>query len=170
VNDQALRDAADAPVVRFAPFTEVDFQAWLTQAIPAYALAHVQDGRWSLAESIDKSRQAHVELLPQGLATPGHQFMRVLEAGSLREVGFLWWADVDVAGAVGAYVYGVEIDEALRGQGFGRAAFAELERVARARGLHSVTLHVFGHNHGARRLYESLGFEPISITMRKPLP
>jgi ribosomal protein S18 acetylase RimI-like enzyme len=30
-------------------------------------------------------------------------------------------------------------------------------------------LHVFGHNHGARRLYDSLGFEPTSITMRKPL-
>ncbi len=169
MSDDGPRDAADAPVVRFAPFTEADFQAWLIQAIPSYALAHVEDGRWSLAESIDKSRQAHAELLPEGLATPGHTFMRVLEARSRREVGFLWWADVDVAGAVGAYVYGVEIDEAERRRGFARAAFVELDRVARARGLHSVSLHVFGQNHGARRLYESLGFEPISITMRKPL-
>jgi ribosomal protein S18 acetylase RimI-like enzyme len=158
-----------APVVRFTPFTDVDFHAWLTQAVPAFALAHVEDGRWTLAESIEKSLEAHRELLPQGLQTPGHTFMRLLEAGSAEDVGFIWWSEVESAGAVGAYVYGVEIEEPARRRGFARAAFAELDRVARARGLSYVTLHVFGHNHGARRLYESLGFEPISLTLRKSL-
>ena len=51
-----------------------------------------------------------------------------------------------------------------------RSAFVELERVAREGGVHHLGLHVFGHNHGARRLYESLGFEPTSLTLRKTLP
>jgi len=158
-----------APVVRFTPFSEADFQAWLTQAIPSYALSHVEDGRWTLAESIDKSRQAHAELLPQGLHTPGHSFVRLRVAGSDEDAGFLWWGEVDTADAGGAFVYGIEIEPHARRRGLARAAFAELERVARARGLRSISLHVFGHNHGARRLYESLGFEPISLTLRKPL-
>ena len=33
--------------VRFVPFTQADFHAWLVQAIPAFALTNVQDGRWT---------------------------------------------------------------------------------------------------------------------------
>ena len=68
-----------------------------------------------------------------------------------------------------AYVYNVEIEEHARRRGFASAAFLELERVVRERGVHHLSLHVFGHNHGARRLYESLGFEPTSLTLRKIL-
>jgi len=159
-----------APAVRFAPFTEADFLAWLTQAIPSYALSHVRDGSWTLAESIAKSRAAHATLLPEGLATRGHSFMRVLAAADGADVGFIWWSELESAGRAGVYVYGVEIEEHARRRGFGRAAFAELERLARARGLGFVDLHVFCHNHGARRLYEALGFEPTSLTLRKNLP
>jgi ribosomal protein S18 acetylase RimI-like enzyme len=169
VNKPPKRAEGVAPVVRFVPFTEVDFHAWLAQAIPSYALAHVEDGRWTLAESIEKSREAHAELLPQGLQTAGHTFMRLRETTSGSDVGFIWWAEVESAGVGGAYVYGVEIEEHARRRGFARAAFAELERVARARGLRHVTLHVFGQNRAARQLYEALGFEPISLTLRKPL-
>ena len=162
-------EAGTAPILRFVAFTEVDFQAWLTQAIPAFALTNVEDGRWTLAESIEKSREAHALLLPQGLATPGQFFVRLQAVDTGADVGTLWWAETEKAGAKEAYVYGVEIEEHARRRGFARAAFLELERVARERGLHQVGLHVFGHNHGARRLYEELGFEPTSITMRKIL-
>jgi ribosomal protein S18 acetylase RimI-like enzyme len=155
--------------VRFVPFTEVDFQAWLTVAIPAFALTNVEDGRWTLAESIEKSRDAHALLLPQGLRTPGQFFVRLQAAETGADVGTLWWAETGKAGAKEAYVYSVEIEEHARRRGFGRAAFIELERVGRERGLHHVSLHVFGHNHGARRLYEELGFEPTGITLRKLL-
>ena len=156
-------------VVRFVPFTELDFHAWLVQAIPAFALSNVDDGRWSLAESIEKSKEAHAALLPQGLATPGQFFVHLHDAASGERVGTLWWAEAPKGGALEAYVYNIEIEEAARRRGFARAALLELERVARERGLPQVGLHVFGHNHGARRLYAGLGFEPTSITMRKIL-
>jgi ribosomal protein S18 acetylase RimI-like enzyme len=155
--------------VRFVPFTDVDFRAWLTQAIPAFALTNVEDGRWTLAESIDKSREAHAALLPQGRQTLGQFFVRLRDVDSGDDVGTLWWAEAQKAGVTEAYVYSVEIEEHARRRGFARAAFLELERVARERGVHHVSLHVFGHNHGARRLYEALGFEPTSITLRKIL-
>ena len=157
------------PAIRFVPFTDADFQAWLTLAIPSYALGHVRDGQWTLAESIEKSKEAHALLLPQGASTPGHTFVRLCIGGESRDVGHLWWAEVEAGGLNGAYVYGVEVEEFARRRGVARAAFAELERVARSRGLRFVSLHVFGHNDGARRLYEELGFAPTNITMRKDL-
>jgi ribosomal protein S18 acetylase RimI-like enzyme len=155
--------------VRFVPFSEADFDAWLVQAIPAFALTNVRDGRWTLAESIVKSQEAHVALLPQGLATPGQFFMHLHDEASGERVGSLWWSEGEKGGRREAYVYSIEIDEAARRRGHARAAFAELERVARERGVQQVGLHVFGHNAGARRLYEELGFEPTSITLRKVL-
>jgi len=157
------------PDLEFVPFTEVDFQAWLTQAIPSYAIGHVQDGQWTLAESIERSREAHAALLPQGLATPGHTFMHLRVRGEPGEVGFLWWQDVEAAAQPGIYVYGIEVAAHARRRGIARAAFSELERVSRANGQRFVALHVFGHNHGARALYTELGFVPTNITMRKNL-
>jgi len=155
--------------VRFVPFTDVDFHAWLVQAIPAFALTNVEDGRWTLAESIEKSKEAHAALLPHGLQTLGHFFVRLHDADGGAQVGTLWWEESDKAGGRQAYVYNIEIDEHARRRGYARAAFQELERVAREHGIHHLGLHVFGHNHGARRLYDELGFEPTSITMRKIL-
>jgi ribosomal protein S18 acetylase RimI-like enzyme len=156
--------------VRFVPFTEVDFHAWLLQAIPAFALTNVADGRWSLAESIDKSREAHAGLLPLGLQTPGQFFVSLHDEASGERVGTLWWCEAATGDAFEACVYNIEIDQAARRRGHARAAFAELERVARGHGVRQLSLHVFGHNHGARRLYEALGFEPTSLTLRKILP
>ena len=158
-----------AALVRFVPFSDVDFHAWLVQAIPAFALANVEDGRWTLAESIEKSKDAHALLLPQGLQTPDQFFVRLQDADSGSDVGALWWAESDQAGRRQAYVYSIEIEDHARRRGFARAAFHELERVAREHGVHHLGLHVFGHNHGARRLYDELGFEPTGITMRKTL-
>lgn len=155
--------------VRFVPFSEADYRAWLLQAIPAFALLNVEDGRWTLAESIEQSQQAHAELLPHGLQTLGQYFVNLQDADSGAAVGALWWAESDKAGRREAYVYNLSIDEHVRRRGYARAAFEELERVVRERGVQQLALHVFGHNHGARRLYDELGFEPTSLTLRKIL-
>jgi ribosomal protein S18 acetylase RimI-like enzyme len=161
--------ACAAPVVRFVPFDEDDFAAWLAQAIPAYALEHIEDGQWAPAEAVLRSQQAHEALLPQGVATPGHTFMHLQVEGESPPAGFLWWAETEAAGVRGFYVYGLEVNEEARRRGIAGAALAELERRARVLGLAYVALHVFGHNLPARRLYEQSGFEPTNINMRKKL-
>ena len=155
--------------VRFVPFTELDFHAWLIEAIPSFALANVEDGRWTLAESIEKSREAHAALLPEGVLTLGQFFVHLHDADTGERVGMLWWAETDKPSGREAYVYNLTVAEAWRRRGYARAALLELERVAREGAVHHLGLHVFGHNHGARRLYESLGFEPTSLTLRKIL-
>jgi ribosomal protein S18 acetylase RimI-like enzyme len=157
------------PVVRFVPFDDDDFAAWLEQAIPAYAFAHVANGQWAPAEALLLSRQAHEALLPHGRATSGHAFVHLRVDGEPAPVGLMWWAETTSAGVRGAYVYGLEVAEQARRRGIARTALAELERRARERGLTFVALHVFGHNLPARRLYEQAGFEPTNIDMRKRL-
>ena len=64
-----------------------------------------------------------------------------------------------------------------RGRGVGSALLAALEARARADGCCKVTLEVLDDNHGARRLYERLGFgdggpgagDTTTLFMQKPL-
>ena len=56
------------------------------------------------------------------------------------------------------------------GQGIGGALTTAIEENARARGAETMTLHVFGVNTRARRLYEKLGYEGELIRYIKELP
>lgn len=55
------------------------------------------------------------------------------------------------------------------GQGFGRRGMQLAEDYARSHGATTLGLSVFGFNHAARGLYESLGYEVTSVKMRKAL-
>jgi ribosomal protein S18 acetylase RimI-like enzyme len=44
-----------------------------------------------------------------------------------------------------------------------------LEELARGMGIREVALHVFGHNHAARALYEKAGYEITNINMTRTL-
>ena len=61
-----------------------------------------------------------------------------------------------------AMVYGLVIDRALRGQGFGGAAMREALELVRARGTPEVSLEVLPDNEPAVRLYTRLGFTTVT--------
>jgi ribosomal protein S18 acetylase RimI-like enzyme len=50
-----------------------------------------------------------------------------------------------------------------RGKGIGRRLLEEVERRARALGCCKITLEVREDNHRARRIYETVGFEPTAL-------
>ena len=85
------------------------------------------------------------------------------------DVGVLWYALRSKPEGVSAFVYEVEIFADHRRRGHATRAFALLEQDASARGAASVQLHVFGHNHAARALYEELGFLPTNLLLRKDI-
>jgi ribosomal protein S18 acetylase RimI-like enzyme len=66
-------------------------------------------------------------------------------------------------------LYEIEIEERLRGRGFGREAMLAFEQRARELGAEKVTLNVFGGNEVARSLYHSLGYAEESVHMGKRL-
>jgi ribosomal protein S18 acetylase RimI-like enzyme len=84
-----------------------------------------------------------------------------------QRIGVLWIGPRDGAGAW--WIFDVELEPEFRGRGLGRATMLLAENAVRERGGTTLGLNVFAHNTTARSLYESLGYEPMSMQLRKAL-
>jgi ribosomal protein S18 acetylase RimI-like enzyme len=157
-------------MVELIPMTEDEFQMFLAYSIQNYAHEHVTGGIWSEEEALQKATDEFQGYLPQGLNTPGHYLTMVVDDALEKSVGILWFAVSEKVGQQQAFVYDIEIFQEYRRQGYGTLAFRELENRARELGVSSIALHVFGHNFGARNLYEKLGYVATNIQMVKKLP
>ena len=146
------------------------FLRFRERSISNYAAEQVRAGDWTEAEAAALALKAFENLLPVGLATEGHELLQIVDAASGQPVGLLWYARRERAGEPIAYVYEVEIHPEFRRLGHARAAFLALETRVAAQGLRGVSLHVFGHNQGARALYQSLGYHDTHVSMFKALP
>jgi len=155
-------------VVTLEPMTQAAWERWLADAIRGYAADKVRVGAWPAGDAEARSARAFAELLPDGLDTPGHDLRSIVnEAGE--PVGVLWFAPAhDLSGNV-AFIYDLEVEPRFQGRGYGRAALAALEPLARDLGFESIGLHVFGDNEVARNLYRSSGYIETDVTMRKRL-
>ncbi|MCD2187225.1 GNAT family N-acetyltransferase [Actinomycetospora soli] len=113
-----------------------------------------------------KARDDLARLLPDGADTPGH---RLLTAWTReRTVGQVWLGPSEDADDM-LWLYEIRIDEDLRGQGYGRAVMAAVERVAHGDGAQRLGLNVFGGNRAAIALYTSAGYEVTAQQMAKQL-
>ncbi|WP_369214493.1 GNAT family N-acetyltransferase [Streptomyces flavofungini] len=148
--------------VRGRPMTEDEYTAWLAEAKLSYARTWIERGVPE-DEARAKSEADHADNLPQGLATPGVLLSVLTDRGE--RVGHLWLKVNDDAG----FVFDVEVGERHRGRGHGRSLMLLAEAQTRAAGKHSLALNVFAGNTPALRLYESLGYEPLSYHLYKPL-
>ncbi|MFE9634966.1 GNAT family N-acetyltransferase [Streptomyces sp. NPDC006463] len=144
------------------PMTDAEYEVWNAGAIESYAAGWTSRGMSAQAAHA-KSVADHETQLPQGLATPGTDFI-VLEAAGV-PVGHVWLAPGDE----GAYVFDVEVDAEYRGRGHGRHLMLLAERTALAGGHRVLGLHVFTDNTPALRLYESLGYRPTNFNYVKDL-
>lgn len=157
------------PTTVLVPMTESDFARFVAETVPSYAADKVASGQWSPEESLALARRALDELLPQGLATPGHHLFTIRDGAPSPAVGRLWFAEQERAGRRIAYVYDIEIAPEHRRSGHAAGALRALEAEVARRGLAGIALHVFGHNHAARALYAKLGYQPTNINLYKPV-
>lgn len=148
------------------PMTQSEYDAWIPPLKAEYAEDEVRAGRGSAQDVAARIEQQFHALLPDGLASEG----QLLFAGEVdgEVVGFLW-IGLPTAERPQAWIYEIQVDEAHRRRGHGRALMLAAEDELRGRGVTRVGLNVFGHNPGARLLYESLGFETTSQQMSKAL-
>jgi ribosomal protein S18 acetylase RimI-like enzyme len=131
------------------PMTEDVYASWRVRSIAEYAPENVAAGRWKADEA-----PAQAE--------------RTIRDGDGVDVGVLWVA-VTADRPDHAFIYEIWISVERRGEGFGSAALAWLESWAPANGIRTIGLHVFGHNDGARRLYQRTGYVETSVQMEKRL-
>lgn len=151
--------------VALEPMTPERFASWRGPLIEEYAKDKVASGEWSAEGSAVRGRRSFEALLPNGVATPDHHLLRATADGE--EIGTLWlYADAERSDG---FIYDIAVAEEHRGRGLGRALLSAAEAWCRLRGLRTVSLHVFGHNTVARRLYESSGYEVTDLSMRKEI-
>ena len=145
-----------------------EYEEWSRRALEGYIDDIAASGAMTRALAEEKGRSDHARALPDGLNTPGQLIFRVEVDG--QPAGWLWLALQDPRAEAGVgFIYSVEIDEAFRGLGHGRAAMELAESEARRNGLHALSLNVFGQNAIARGLYGRLGYRETAVQMRKDL-
>jgi ribosomal protein S18 acetylase RimI-like enzyme len=149
------------------PMTSAEFVEWQDAAVEEYAKDVANARGVPLETGREIAEESHRRLLPDGLGTAGVHIVIGEDADGAR-VGILW-VGPNPDGVGPAWIFDIEVTEARRGEGWGRALMAEAERIAVEDGHSELGLNVFGYNAVARGLYESLGYEATSIQMRKPL-
>jgi ribosomal protein S18 acetylase RimI-like enzyme len=104
---------------------------------------------------------------PDGPIAAGHLLFDIM----IDEVvgGHVWLAPPEGDDATAWLLWDIEVESAQRGRGAGRATMQALEDEVRRRGGCEIVLSVFGWNTVARHLYEALGYDVVSLRMRKLL-
>ena len=149
--------------------TLASYGRFLAHSVPQYATEKVRNGEWSPEEAQARGEGEFHMLLPQGPDTPGNFLYDLHDPQTGQDVGLLWYALRGEGERTSAFIYEVEVFEPYRRQGYATQAFAALDLDAASNGARSIQLHVFGHNHPARALYEGLGFQPTNLILRRDL-
>lgn len=151
--------------VRLDPMTVSEFEDSLERSTAVYAAERVVAGDWPQAQSLALSRAEFAVLLPEGAASPRADLSVARDARTGERVGFLYLGLRGTPEAPTAYIYNIEVDEHLRGRGYGRATMLAAADRARQLGAKTLELHVFAHNTVAWALYTSLGFAMTGLSM-----
>ena len=158
-------------MVQLVPMSESDLETYLEQAIRRYAYERIRWNLWHESDAQSKAQLVFDERLPQGLATPNNHLYRIIRDNNEETllIGYLWFAVEPHQAIDVAFVYDIVIDSTYRRRGYGRDAFRLLEEKVREHGLDTIFLNVFGDNHEARAMYESLGYAAANLRMIKKI-
>jgi GNAT superfamily N-acetyltransferase len=155
--------------VKLVELGEAPFRDYREDLTRDYALDKIRAGAWSPVEAEGRAAQELDELLPDGPATRDHFLYSVRDDSLPAEVGILWFALRDSGVGRILWIYDIIIHEEFRRRGYARRTLELVEEKAGELGAKRVELNVFGHNDGARTLYEHMGYGVSSITMAKPV-
>ena len=97
--------------------TREEYDRWREPAVRDYAQAWVDSGILTPEEAAKRAETQFAELLPEGLDTPQHVFYTPVDGDD--SVGVLW-VHFDES-AERAFIYDIQVWEALRRRGYGRA-------------------------------------------------
>jgi RimJ/RimL family protein N-acetyltransferase len=145
------------------------FPRYRENLIREYAKDKVRAGVWSPEEAQRRAEADTDGLLAQGTNTEGHYLYLLRDPSAGEEVGVVWLAVQDTGVGRSVWIYDIQIHEPFRRRGHGTEALRAVEKRAAELGAEKVELHVFGHNPGARALYERSGFATTSVVMSKRL-
>ncbi|MGE6630678.1 GNAT family N-acetyltransferase [Bacillus sp. NPDC077027] len=155
-------------MVELKDMSQSDYDKYTEHAINDYAKGKVTAGTWTEEEAPEQAAKQFQKLLPEGRQSVNHELWNLILDGD-ENIGWLWLYHDPHHPQKEGFIYGFILFEAYRGKGYAKQALHALDEKAKTMGLEKLSLHVFGHNHIARSLYEKTGYEETSIMMSKIL-
>lgn len=153
------------PIIHLVKMTPEAFATWHAAQIKSYAQEKITAMTWRPEEAAQKAAEEFKRLLPDGQNT-AHEWLWTITQDQT-PIGALWvHHDVDNAHA---FIYDIVIAPAYQDQGFGQQTLQALDEKAKAAGVTTIGLHVFGGNHRAQHVYAKMGFVTTDINMLKTL-
>ena len=143
-----------------------DFEKFRESSILEYAADLSKSLDLDFKEAHRKALTSFDALLPDGITTKKNYFYNLSDETG-RMLGHLWFSVRDVMGKETLFICDITVRPEARGKGCGTFMLSWLEDEARRLGQKEISLHVFGHNPGAIKLYERTGYEITNLHMRK---
>jgi GNAT superfamily N-acetyltransferase len=152
-------------LINLRPLTVSAYPSFIAEVQERYATSRMKGNLFTKAEAKAFTKTEWKTLLPNGIDTPGHFFLEILNGNPESSLGTTWlFIDYDVNGA---FIFDVCLTESSRGKGMGRPTLTAIESFARSEGARSLGLNVFADNNVAKSLYHSFGFQEVSTDMIK---
>lgn len=144
-----------------------EYTSWKRNVIRDYAEAKIRVGNIPSEDALDASEVEFMELFPNELNTLDAEFYTVVDKNRDKKVGLLCTKIRNQGREV--LICDIQINETFRGQGYGKQTLEALELQVRQLGIPKISLHVFGDNEIALKLYRSFGFVATNLLMSKVL-
>jgi ribosomal protein S18 acetylase RimI-like enzyme len=154
-------------MIQLRAMTEGEYLVYLDSLYAGYAEEQVKAGSWPADQALELAKTEIGEMLPDGLASKNNFIYSLTTPDEPSPVGILWILIRDRNKQQEAFITDIVIHDAYRRRGYGAQALKALDEVIKGMGIHRIRLHVFGHNHAARELYEKSGYEMVNIYMEK---
>jgi ribosomal protein S18 acetylase RimI-like enzyme len=151
--------------VRLSETTDSEYAEFTSQHIVEYAHQLERAGEVPVGHGLATSQSRLLDLSADRLRAADHVFFVARSAYDASRVGWVWLSPAPTFLGPGhdgsGWLSQLTIHEALRDSGWGRATLVATEHHLASAGVDQLWLRVFTWNAVARRLYESLGYEPV---------
>ena len=145
---------------------DADYAVYRAAADEGYAQERFASGAEPTIEEARRfAAQQMAELLPDAQRTAGHLLCTVREEPTDEQIGILWVHLRETT----AFIYDIEMDERMRGRGYGTQTLRAAASETRRAGLEVLCLNVFGSNDAARRLYAREGYTEVEAMWALPI-
>lgn len=152
-------------MIDLIPMTGEDFSHYRHRAAENYAAENVRAGRVKPELAVEEAERTFRALLPNGVGTRDHLIYNACDGDE--RIGIVWLSLRRSEGMI--WIYDLIVHEEHRRRGYGMKILRAVEERAREIGADRISLHVFGHNPGARNLYERAEYETTSVVMTRHL-
>ncbi|MFT6925220.1 MAG: ribosomal protein S18 acetylase RimI-like enzyme [Psychromonas sp.] len=146
-----------------------EYPAYCDYFIADYSREIVQNYGHSIEVATDLAHQDLIKCFPNGLENNEHDLLCIeIQAGDgLKVIGYLWHSIK--SSDASTFIYDFYIDPEYRGNGYGKKAIGQLEKLLISADINQIKLRVAYHNQRAFALYQEVGFIISGYNMSKKI-